>query len=103
MPNGERPDELGVEGNHQRRHQGLGAGLDALRAAPGAFFLTPVRASGTSGVATGILSLYHGDRKAGEGRIKNQPGYFELAGEGLWVGRDSGVAVIVMEAPGRHH
>jgi arylsulfatase A-like enzyme len=45
------------------------------------------------GVATGILSLYHGDRKVGEGRIKNQPGYFELAGEGLCVGRDGGAAV----------
>ena len=45
------------------------------------------------GVATGILSLYYGDRKVGEGRIKNQPGYFELAGEGLCVGRDSGAAV----------
>jgi arylsulfatase A-like enzyme len=45
------------------------------------------------GVATGILSLYHGDRKVGEGRIRNQPGYFELAGEGLCVGRDSGAAV----------
>jgi arylsulfatase A-like enzyme len=45
------------------------------------------------GVATGILSLYHGDRKVGEGRIKNQPGYFELAGEGLCVGRDSGDAI----------
>jgi arylsulfatase A-like enzyme len=45
------------------------------------------------GVATGILSLYHGDRKVGEGRIKLQPGYFELAGEGLCVGRDSGAAV----------
>jgi len=45
------------------------------------------------GVATGILSLYHGDRKVGEGRIKNQPGDFELAGEGLCVGRDSGDAI----------
>ena len=45
------------------------------------------------GVATGVLSLYYGDRKVGEGRIKNQPGYFELAGEGLCVGRDSGAAV----------
>jgi len=45
------------------------------------------------GVATGILSLYHGDRKVGEARIRNQPGYFELAGEGLCVGRDSGAAV----------
>ena len=26
------------------------------------------------GVATGILSLYHGDKKVGEGRIKTQPG-----------------------------
>ena len=26
------------------------------------------------GIATGILSLYHGDRKVGEGRIKTQPG-----------------------------
>jgi len=45
------------------------------------------------GVSTGILSLYHGDRKVGEGRIKNQPGYFELAGEGLCVGRDSADAI----------
>jgi arylsulfatase A-like enzyme len=45
------------------------------------------------GVATGVLSLYHGDRKVGEGRIKTQPGPFELAGEGLCVGRDSGAAV----------
>ena len=40
-----------------------------------------------------MLSLYYGDRKVGEGRIKTQPGYFELAGEGLCVGRDSGEAV----------
>jgi len=45
------------------------------------------------GVSTGMLCLYHGDRKVGEGRIKNQPGYFELAGEGLCVGRDGGAAV----------
>jgi arylsulfatase len=45
------------------------------------------------GVSTGVLSLYYGHRKVGEGRIKNQPGYFELAGEGLCVGRDSGAAV----------
>ncbi len=44
------------------------------------------------GVATGILSLYYGDKKVGEGRIKTQPGYFSLAGEGLCVGRDSGEA-----------
>jgi hypothetical protein len=45
------------------------------------------------GVATGILSLYHGDHKVGEGRIKTQPGPFALAGEGLCVGRDSGEPV----------
>ena len=44
-------------------------------------------------VATGILSLYHGDKKVGEGRIKTQPGGFMIAGEGLCVGRDSGAAV----------
>ncbi len=45
------------------------------------------------GVATGILSLYHGDHKVGEGRIKTQPGMFSMAGEGLCVGRDSGEPV----------
>ncbi len=42
------------------------------------------------GVATGRLSLWHGDTKVGEGRIKTQPGKFMIAGEGLCVGRDSG-------------
>src|SRR5262249_414271 len=45
------------------------------------------------GTATGILSLYYGDQKVGEGRIKTQPGKFSIAGEGLCVGRDSGEAV----------
>ncbi|MEV8098207.1 hypothetical protein [Kitasatospora sp. NPDC085879] len=45
------------------------------------------------GVATGVLSLYHGDRKVGERRIRTQPGRFTLAGEGLVVGRDSGEPV----------
>jgi len=44
-------------------------------------------------VSTGILSLYHGDQKVAEGRIKTQPGQFMFAGEGLCVGRDSGEAV----------
>jgi arylsulfatase A-like enzyme len=44
-------------------------------------------------VATGILSLYHGDHKVGEGRIKTQPGGFAIAGEGLCVGRDGGEPV----------
>ena len=34
------------------------------------------------GVATGILSLYHGDKKVGEGRIKTQPGYFAAGRRG---------------------
>ena len=45
------------------------------------------------GTATGILTLYYGDEKVGEGRIKTQPGKFSIAGEGLCVGRDSGEAV----------
>jgi arylsulfatase len=45
------------------------------------------------GVSTGILSLYHGDHKVGEARIRTQPGKFVLGGEGLCVGRDSGEAV----------
>ena len=45
------------------------------------------------GVARGILSLYQGDRKVGEGRIKTQPGKFSIAGEGLTIGRDSGEPV----------
>jgi arylsulfatase len=41
------------------------------------------------GVSVGTLSLFHGDVKVGEGRIKTQPGKFSLAGDGLCVGRDS--------------
>jgi arylsulfatase len=41
------------------------------------------------GVATGMLSLYHGDQKVGEERIKTQPSRFSIAGEGLTIGRDS--------------
>ena len=48
---------------------------------------------GPAGVPTGTLSLYHGDQKVGEGRIKTQPGKFAIAGEGLYVGRDSGEPV----------
>jgi arylsulfatase A-like enzyme len=53
------------------------------------------------GVSTGILSLYHGDTKVGEGRIRTQPGMFSLAGEGLCVGRDSGEPV-TSDYPGEH-
>ena len=52
-------------------------------------------------MSTGILSLYHGDNKVGEGRIRTQPGMFSLAGEGLCVGRDSGEAV-TSDYPGEH-
>ena len=52
-------------------------------------------------VSTGILTLYHGDTKVGEGRIKTQPGMFSLAGEGLCVGRDSGEPV-TDDYPGAH-
>jgi arylsulfatase len=44
-------------------------------------------------VSTGILSLYHGDKKVGEARIKTQPGKFMIAGEGLCIGRDGGAGV----------
>jgi arylsulfatase len=45
------------------------------------------------GVAVGVLSLYYGDEKVAEDRIKTQPGKFSLGGEGLCVGRDSGEPV----------
>jgi arylsulfatase A-like enzyme len=53
------------------------------------------------GVSTGMLSLYHGDKKVGEDRIKTQPGKFMIAGEGLCVGRDSGEPVTA-DFPGAH-
>ncbi len=36
---------------------------------------------------TGTLSLYHGEKKVGEGKIKTQPATFGLTGSGLTVGR----------------
>jgi arylsulfatase len=53
------------------------------------------------GTATGLLSLYYGDRKVGEGRIKTAPGAFQIAGEGLCVGRDSEDPVTA-KYPGSH-
>jgi arylsulfatase len=53
------------------------------------------------GVSTGMLSLFYGDHRVGEGRIKTQPGKFMLAGEGLCVGRDSGEPV-TGDYPGPH-
>ncbi|MEU0502622.1 arylsulfatase [Nocardia sp. NPDC005998] len=45
------------------------------------------------GTARGTSSLFYGDLKVGEGRIRTQPGKFTLAGEGLTAGRDSGEPV----------
>jgi len=50
------------------------------------------------GVSTGLLSLYHGEEKVGEGRIKTQPGMFGLAGAGLTVGR--AMLAITDDCPG---
>jgi arylsulfatase len=38
----------------------------------------------------GTLSLFHGDKKVGEGEIKTQLGAFAIAGSGLYVGRHEG-------------
>jgi arylsulfatase len=43
--------------------------------------------------AEGTLTLHMRDEPVGEGRIRTQPGYFSLAGEGLAVGRDGGEPV----------
>jgi len=51
------------------------------------------------GVANGTLSLWHGDAKVGEGRIKTQPGKFMIAGEGLCIGRD-GASGVTADYPG---
>jgi arylsulfatase len=50
--------------------------------------------------ATGVLSLYHGDQKVGEGRIKTQLGAFAVAGAGLYVGRQPGEPV-TQDYPGQ--
>jgi arylsulfatase len=48
---------------------------------------------GDSMPAEGTLTLHIRDEAVGESRIKTQPGYFSLAGEGLNVGRDGGEPV----------
>ncbi|HEY2310180.1 MAG TPA: arylsulfatase [Gaiellaceae bacterium] len=48
---------------------------------------------GDSMPAEGTLTLHCRDEAVGEGRIKTQPGYFSLAGEGLNVGKDGGEPV----------
>jgi arylsulfatase len=51
------------------------------------------------GVATGILTLYHGDEAVGAARIRTQPGKFAIAGEGLCIGRD-GSDPVTQDYPG---
>jgi arylsulfatase len=53
---------------------------------------------GKPGVCTGILSLYYGEQKVGEGKIKTQPGTFGLTGSGLTVGRS--LHAITYDYPG---
>jgi arylsulfatase A-like enzyme len=43
--------------------------------------------------AHGTLSLYHGDTKVAEGKIKTQLGFFAVAGSALYVGRQPGEPV----------
>jgi arylsulfatase A-like enzyme len=43
--------------------------------------------------AHGTLSLYHGDTKVGEGKIKTQLGFYAVAGSALYVGRQPGEPV----------
>jgi arylsulfatase len=50
------------------------------------------------GVSTGILSIYHGEQKVGEERIKTQPSMFGISGTGLAVGRS--VTAITHDYPG---
>ncbi|WP_448811734.1 arylsulfatase [Agromyces bauzanensis] len=51
------------------------------------------------GMATGILTLYHGETAVGSDRISTQVGKFSIAGEGLSVGRDTG-APVTADYPG---
>ncbi len=51
------------------------------------------------GLSVGTLSLFHGDVKVGEGKIKTQPGKFSIAGDGLCVGRD-GSDPVTADYPG---
>jgi len=43
--------------------------------------------------ATGTLTLFHGDKNVGEGKIKTQLGAYAVAGAGLFVGRQAGEPV----------
>jgi arylsulfatase len=50
------------------------------------------------GVSTGVLSIYHGEDKVGEERIKTQPSQFGISGTGLTVGRS--LTAITDDYPG---
>jgi arylsulfatase len=49
--------------------------------------------------ALGTLTLYVDTEQVGQSKIKTQPGYFSLVGEGLCVGRDSASPVSPDYAP----
>jgi Sulfatase len=51
------------------------------------------------GVSTGLLSLFYGEDKVGEGRIKTQPAAFGLSGTDLTVGRAA--SNVTDDFPGR--
>ena len=51
------------------------------------------------GVSTGIVSLFHGDKKVGDARIKTQPSAFGLSGTDLTVGR--AISNITDDFPGQ--
>jgi arylsulfatase len=51
------------------------------------------------GISTGIVSLFHGDHKVGEGRIKTQAAAFGLSGTDLTVGR--AISNVTDDFPGR--
>jgi arylsulfatase len=49
-------------------------------------------------LSTGVLSVYHGEEKVGEERIKTQPSQFGISGTGLTVGRS--LTAITDDYPG---
>jgi hypothetical protein len=51
------------------------------------------------GISTGIVSLFYGDEKVGEGRIKTQPAAFGLSGTDLTVG--GAISNVTDEFPGK--
>ena len=58
------------------------------------------RKEGETMPTEGTVTLYFGDEKVGEGRIKTQPGKFSLTGEGLNVGKE-GAEPVTDDYPGQ--